>query len=35
MVNIDNIVYVRSEGNDVMNGVDIRMVDYRRSQENV
>ena len=24
----DNIVYVRSEGNDVMNGIDIRMVDY-------
>ena len=25
----DNIVYVRSEGNDVMNGTDIKMVDYR------
>ena len=25
----DNIVYVRSEGNDVMNGIDIKMVDYR------
>ena len=25
----DNIVYVRSEGNDVMNGMDIKMVDYR------
>ena len=24
----DNIVYVRSEGNDVMNGIDIKMVDY-------
>ena len=25
----DNIAYVRSEGNDVMNGIDIKMVDYR------
>ena len=25
----DNIVYVRSEGYDVMNGIDIKMVDYR------
>ena len=25
----DNIVYVRSEGNDVMNGINIKMVDYR------
>ena len=25
----DNIVYVRSEGNDVMNGIDIKMVDYQ------
>ena len=25
----DNIVYVRSEGNGVMNGMDIKMVDYR------
>ena len=25
----DNIVYVRSEDNDVMNGIDIKMVDYR------
>ena len=25
----DNIVYDRSEGNDVMNGIDIKMVDYR------
>ena len=25
----DNIIYVRSEGNDVMNGIDIKMVDYR------
>ena len=24
----DNIVYVRSEGKDVMNGIDIKMVDY-------
>ena len=24
----DNIIYVRSEGNDVMNGIDIKMVDY-------
>ena len=24
----DNIVYVRSEGNGVMNGIDIKMVDY-------
>ena len=24
-----NIVYVRSEGNDIMNGIDIKMVDYR------
>ena len=24
----DNIVYVRSEGNDIMNGIDIKMVDY-------
>ena len=25
----DNIVYVRSEGNDIMNGIDIKTVDYR------
>ena len=25
----DNIVYVRSEGNDVMNGIDIKTVDYQ------
>ena len=25
----DNIVYVRSVGNDIMNGIDIKMVDYR------
>ena len=25
----NSIVYVRSEGNDVMNGIDIKMVDYR------
>ena len=25
----DNIVYVRSEGNDVMNGIDIKLIDYR------
>ena len=25
----DNIVYVRSAGNDIMNGIDIKMVDYR------
>ena len=25
----DNIVYVRSDSNDVMNGIDIKMVDYR------
>ena len=25
----DNIVYVRSEGNDIMNGIDIKVVDYR------
>ena len=25
----DNIVYVRSEGNDIMNGIDIKMVNYR------
>ena len=25
----NNIVYVRSEDNDVMNGIDIKMVDYR------
>ena len=25
----DNIVYVKSEGNDIMNGIDIKMVDYR------
>ena len=25
----DNIVYVRSQGNDIMNGIDIKMVDYR------
>ena len=24
----DNIVYVRSVGNDHMNGIDIKMVDY-------
>ena len=24
----DNIIYVRSAGNDVMNGIDIKMVDY-------
>ena len=25
----DNIIYVRSKGNDIMNGIDIKMVDYR------
>ena len=25
----DNIIYVRSEGNDIMNGIDIKLVDYR------
>ena len=25
----DNIVYVRSESNDIINGIDIKMVDYR------
>ena len=25
----DNIVYVRSEGNDIINGIDIKTVDYR------
>ena len=25
----NNIVYVRSEDNDVMNGIDIKMVDYK------
>ena len=25
----DNIVYVKLEGNDVINGIDIKMVDYR------
>ena len=25
----DNIIYVRSEGSDVMNGIDIKMVDYK------
>ena len=25
----DNIIYIRSEGNDVMNIIDIKMVDYR------
>ena len=25
----DNIVYVSSEGNDIMNGIDIKTVDYR------
>ena len=25
----DNIVYVRSAGNDIMNGIDIKMIDYR------
>ena len=25
----DNIVYVKSEGNDIMNGIDIKLVDYR------
>ena len=25
----DNIVYVRSEDNDIMNGIDIKMIDYR------
>ena len=24
----DNIVYVRSVGNDIMNGIDIKMLDY-------
>ena len=24
----DNIIYVRSVGNDIMNGTDIKMVDY-------
>ena len=25
----DNIVYVRSEDNDIMNGIDIKLIDYR------
>ena len=25
----DNIVYVRSEDNDIMNGIDVKMIDYR------
>ena len=25
----DNIIYVRSVGNDTMNGIDIKMVDYQ------
>ena len=25
----DNIIYVRSVGNDAMNGIDIKMVDYQ------
>ena len=25
----DNIIYVRSEGNDIINGIDIKSVDYR------
>ena len=25
----DNIVYVRLKGNDIMNGIDIKLVDYR------
>ena len=25
----DNIIYVRSVNNDAMNGIDIKMVDYR------
>ena len=25
----DNIIYVRSVGNDIMNGIDIKIVDYR------
>ena len=25
----DNVVYVRSEGNDIMNGINIKMMDYR------
>ena len=25
----DNIVYIRSEDNDIMNGIDIKMIDYR------
>ena len=27
----DNIVYVRPVANDIMNGIDIKMVDYQRS----
>ena len=29
----DNIVYVRSEDNDIMNGIDIKMIDYRDHKE--
>ena len=25
----DNIVYVKSEDNDIMNGIDIKSIDYR------
>ena len=25
----DNIVYVKSEDNDIMNGIDIKLIDYR------
>ena len=25
----DNIVYVKTEDNDVMNGIDIKLIDYR------
>ena len=27
----DNIVYVRSEDRDIMNGIDIRLIDYRET----
>ena len=29
----DNIVYVRSEDNDIMNGIDIKMIYYRDIRE--
>ena len=31
----DNIVYVKSEDNDIMNGIDIKPIDYRDLKENV